>query len=98
MKELISKESLVACPWCRKESTAEEWDKVSYEQCLNREQRRDYISIIKKSSWKKDAKLVYMCPICKKWARSNTLYTVDSETKEKLGGDSIIILNNENSK
>ena len=65
----IGDETELICPVCSKVATSEQWDAFSISQCLTREQRRAYKSIVhmyNRPGKKRD--FYFCCPYCEKWS------------------------------
>jgi hypothetical protein len=65
--------SIIVCDWCSAESTAEDWNKTSYEQCKNRKMKRAFKPVEDTVGNKLGAKFYYMCPKCKQWVNGAKL-------------------------
>ena len=88
----ISTNELVICPWCGTKYTIKEWDDYSFDQCVNREQRRKYFHLNLEKAWSKTDRHYYKCPKCNKWSGGDQL-KIDTDDKrlQKLGGNPLDI-------
>lgn len=94
---VVAKTDAVICCRCNGKSPAEDWDRLSFKSCINREMKRAYIPIFKESAFHRKSDTWYQCPICKNWMRGCNL-AVDvppSNALYKLGREPFIQLPDE---
>lgn len=68
--------TVLYCPQCKEEVTAEQYDAYTEGQCLTREQRRHYKSIV--AMWNRPGKkkdVYFCCPFCNRWSRITEIKT-----------------------
>lgn len=78
---LIPKDARIVCPWCHRESKADDWNSESQAACVTREMRRAFVPIFNSSVFHKDSKYFYTCPLCGQWSRGNKLRILRAEEK-----------------
>lgn len=88
----IPRDSIIKCPWCSKETSALNWNEITFKQCVNREMRKAYVDVFNIKIFLKNSNNFYKCPKCGMWARGNQLSIVHTTDIEllKLGGESPI--------
>lgn len=89
---MIGNEENIKCGWCNEDSTAEEWQKATFDACYTREQRRAFKRLDSEKYFKRDSKMYYICPKCGLWQRGCNL-TLTRETEsgtKKFGGKPVI--------
>ncbi len=89
---MISKTSLVRCPWCEKENTVEKWNDGTFAQCTNREMKRDFMPMTNEKAFKKNSVSFYVCPNCGKWTRGSQLLLIrgQNNSNNELSAEPLI--------
>ena len=97
---MLSRDSIVRCPWCDKTSTLGEWNDNTYAQCTNREMKRDFMPLMDERAFKKNSVSFYMCPLCKKWSRGSKLVLKTNRNNkiDELGGCNLVEIVKDNNK
>lgn len=57
----------IKCPLCGEVDVIGAWDMFTMQRCKNRLQKRDYISLKKKSAYMKANDTYYVCPHCEEY-------------------------------
>lgn len=81
MAKLLSKNLKIECPFCEEKRTVADWDKASLASCDNRQERKEYRTLQKRTSY--SANLMFRCPVCHVWCEGATLKLQDHP---ELGG------------
>ena len=69
----INADTNIICSYCYSESTAKEWNDLSYSKCTNREMKRAFTQLNDTKALMPKADAYYICPKCNKWNKSDTL-------------------------
>lgn len=84
---MIQQNELIECGWCKKESTAEEWQETTRTQLYTREQRRAFKKVEDEKIFKKGSKIYYLCPKCGLWIQGCQMkMTREEDGKTKTYG------------
>lgn len=95
---MIDKDAPVICGWCDKESTAQEWEDLTYSYCNTREKRRAYLPVLNEKAFASKDKHWYVCPKCGLWMAGCHLSTtiLRDGKAHKIGGVCVIKILPEN--
>ena len=66
-EHVVKNDSILICPECKKQDYAIVWDENTKAECISRELRRAYKSIIGVKKPKRESKLNYKCPHCNRF-------------------------------
>lgn len=83
---MLSIELKIKCPHCDKTSAIGDWDDCSYAECITREMRRAYKSILNESVFNVKSNTAYKCPKCGNWIRGSQLIIESDDPKLKRLG------------
>lgn len=88
---MIGKKERVLCGWCGRDSSAEEWNNLTYSCCTNREMKRSYLEIYKEKAFGRRDPKFYKCPKCGTWSQGSQLRIVNTKDERllRLGGDPV---------
>lgn len=90
----ISRQELIKCGWCLKLSKLGDWNDTTYSKCVTKDMKDSFIPLDNSSSFNRDSKAYYICPLCNMWSKGSQLKIINSKNKklESLGGENINIL------
>lgn len=69
----VEKKDLVMCCRCKKQSSVEEWDASTLENCHDKGKRRRYIGLSNINAYTRGADRIYLCPKCKQYCSGYNL-------------------------
>lgn len=83
---MLSKDLKVKCPRCDAVSNITDWDDFSYSECLTRQMRRAYMSLLSEKAFNPQSDYAYECPKCRNWVRGSQLIIESDDPKLKRLG------------
>ena len=78
MKKVLGRNDIIECPLCGYKACTEQWDKVTYKECTNREMRRLYVPITSIKAFSSKKRSYYKCDECKQWICGESLRVFDN--------------------
>ena len=81
---MIGKDTSIKCGWCDAVYSAEEWNKLTYNNCINREMKRAFLDICNIKAFDRKNPHYYKCPSCGIWCKGSQLSIVNTDNPKLL--------------